>query len=436
MSKNCPASVTNFKINLLAVSIFFVSVFLMRQFSPGAGFYLKAFVSLGSVLLPILLYDLFVVKVYKNPSAQLSARNEPDFPRVGIKIIGLFATYALIAFAYWVFPEYRGAFYAKYWTLLSIMVPVALLLSFYYFIEVDVRMEKPEDAYWHMGMLVLGNTKVVSKTVLAEHARGWIVKAFFFPLMFLYLYGNVENIIWTDFTKMHSFINVYDYLYTFLFTIDVIFAAVGYMMTFRFLDSHIRSVEPTMMGWVVAIMCYSPFWTSVFYNSYFKYDDNFYWGDMTSGLPLLQWVWGITIILLVIIYSFATVAMGYRFSNLTYRGLITNGPYRFSKHPAYVSKNIMWWMISVPFFPSESWDMMIVHCVGLAGVNMIYYWRARTEENHLSNYPEYVEYANWMNENGILRFMGDMFPYLKYSEARCKSYNSVVWWKKLGRKPI
>ena len=40
--------------------------------------------------------------------------------------------------------------------------------------------------------------------------------------------------------------------------------------------------------------------------------------------------------------------------------------------------------------------------------------RARTEEKHLSRDPEYVAYALWMNEHGVLRFLNKLSPALKY----------------------
>ena len=33
-------------------------------------------------------------------------------------------------------------------------------------------------------------------------------------------------------------------------------------------------------------------------------------------------------------------------------------------------------------------------------VSGVYYWRARTEERHLSSDPAYIEYAGWMERNG------------------------------------
>jgi hypothetical protein len=54
----------------------------------------------------------------------------------------------------------------------------------------------------------------------------------------------------------------------------------------------------------------------------------------------------------------------------------------------------------------------------LALFNFIYFMRARTEERHLSRDPVYVEYALWMNDHGALRFLGRLFPILKYKPPK------------------
>jgi protein-S-isoprenylcysteine O-methyltransferase Ste14 len=349
---------------------------------------------------------------------------------VATKVLGLVGTFAVIAFFYWLFPEYRQDFFNPYWKSLGMGMPILILFSFYYFVEVDIRMQKPEDGYWHMGQLMLFNFGAVNKRVLAEHYRSWIIKAFFLPLMYVYMINDFNYLIHFDY-KFDDFFKTYDFFYNLIFTVDVAFASAGYMMTFRYMDWHIRSAEPTMLGWFVALACYSPFWNSVFYGSYFGYNNQYYWGDLVRQYPALQILWGCTILFLVAVYSIATVALGCRFSNLTYRGLVTNGPYRFTKHPAYVTKNLSWWLVSVPFVITTDWQMAFRQSVMLLGVNFIYYMRARTEENHLSNYPDYVTYANWINEHGILRFVGNLIPYFKYSEKRAKESGSVVWWKRV-----
>jgi hypothetical protein len=40
-------------------------------------------------------------------------------------------------------------------------------------------------------------------------------------------------------------------------------------------------------------------------------------------------------------------------------------------------------------------------CAALLGINVIYYLRAKTEERHLSNDPDYVAYSNWMKTNSL-----------------------------------
>jgi len=117
-------------------------------------------------------------------------------------------------------------------------------------------------------------------------------------------------------------------------------------------------------------------------------------------------VWAFTILVLIAIYAIATVTFGVRFSNLTHRGILTNGPFRFTKHPAYVTKNLSWWLVSVPFIvTSDGIFGAVRRSLLLACVNFIYFMRARTEERHLSRDPTYVAYALWMNEHGWLRFL-------------------------------
>ena len=104
------------------------------------------------------------------------------------------------------------------------------------------------------------------------------------------------------------------------------------------------------------------------------------------------------------IYAWATFAFGLRFSNLTYRGVLTNGPYRFTRHPAYLSKNLFWWASTLPFLVTNgSVTDVVRNSVCLAAVNGIYFWRARTEEEHLwSEDPKYRAYHAWMSEHGLI----------------------------------
>ena len=48
---------------------------------------------------------------------------------------------------------------------------------------------------------------------------------------------------------------------------------------------------------------------------------------------------------------------------------------------------------------------IVRHCLLLLGLNLIYALRAKTEERHMSNDPDYVVYANWIDEHGIFRWI-------------------------------
>src|SRR5690606_33230096 len=93
---------------------------------------------------------------------------------------------------------------------------------------------------------------------------------------------------------------------------------------------------------------------------------------------------------------------GLRFSNLSWRGLVNTGPYRYTKHPAYLSKNIYWWLHTVPFVGVASNMDLLRNLLGLSFVSMVYYIRAKTEEHHLMAFPEYHDYSQYINKKGLL----------------------------------
>ena len=186
-----------------------------------------------------------------------------------------------------------------------------------------------------------------------------------------------------------------------------------------------------MTGWVVAIMCYPPFWNGI-YNAVLPYDDNFTWGPwlrqgdrdpitlfgIEMGTNIETVLWGSAILLCGYIYSWASLSFGLRFSNLTHRGILTKGPYRFTKHPAYVFKNISWWLIAIPFVANSGFETAVRQCLMLLVVNFIYYMRARTEERHLSHDPDYVDYALYMNRASIFAPLARVLPFLRYRKPQ------------------
>ncbi len=362
-----------------------------------------------SLAIPCAVVELFVNRSPQRSGMSFSRR---DFSpqRVLRKVLALWVILAVLAFCYHAFPIYRGDFYAPFnWLWQNSFLPL-VILSVPYLAFADMVQEEPKDTLWKLGNRLFSRPRALS-FVEINYLLGWLVKGFFFPLMFVYLCGQISDLREFDLSPFFSssyraFVGgSYDLLYLAFFFIDLTVSATGYIMTFRLLGTQIRSVEPTLVGWLVAVVCYQPFY-SILYSSYLSYGHDRPWGVWLSDQPILYSLWALMIIVCLSFYAWAAVCFGIRFSNLTNRGIITNGPYRWTKHPAYISKNISWWLVSIPFLPPDSnpWTAIRL-CAGLLIINFIYFMRAKTEERHLLRDPIYRDYVEHIRSNGVFRHL-------------------------------
>jgi protein-S-isoprenylcysteine O-methyltransferase Ste14 len=386
--------------NLTGLLGFFIALFCLRQSDLPLTPLSKSCILLLATALPLIFCETLLAKSFLNPSSGLKPSGGTlHFSRVATKLFGFYTIIATLALMYFLFPEYQADFYTPYYRLLTFFLPVVLILAVPYFFIVDTMMKDPHDMYWKLGRALLRKGDFTYETL--QLFLGWLVKAFFLPLMFVYFTRDTQFL--TNFNKntvFSSFSNFFEFTNHLIFSIDLLIVSIGYMCTLRIFDTHIRSTEPTFLGWGVALFCYQPFW-SFFSSNYLSYDKNAkQWGYWLSDTPIYT-LWGSCILALLGIYLWATVSFGLRFSNLTHRGIITNGPYRFTKHPAYVSKNLAWWMMSMPFMLSVSYIESFRHCLMLAMLNLIYFARAKTEERHLSQDPVYRDYADYIRLHGV-----------------------------------
>lgn len=358
---------------------------------------------MGITAVAISLVDCGWQKVQLRASTGIDfAHLAPSSTRSATKYAGLLASLGFVALMYWLFPEYHGSFYDQYYAMLQIVVPVWVVAAIPYFYLIDRHMPEPHDGYWHMGMLCTLRWRVVDARIIKQHLLGWVIKGFFLPLMFTYLCNDISRFMAWDFRTQFSAPAWFDMLFNLLYLIDVGLVSMGYLFSLRLTDTHLRSAEPTALGWLVALVCYEPFW-SLIGLQYLAYANDNGWMAWLQHSPVWSILWGSAILVLTAIYVWATVIFGGRFSNLTHRGIVTNGPYRWTKHPAYIAKNISWWLISVPFIAHDTLDEGLRHCLLLLGLNCIYWLRAKTEEWHLSQDPIYTCYARWIAENGLFR---------------------------------
>jgi hypothetical protein len=229
---------------------------------------------------------------------------------------------------------------------------------------------------------------------------GVFVKGFYVPLMTVFFADQfvhlVKNFAWMS-GPSFSLPNVtlrdfYNVSHSFIFGVDVGLAWCGYVVSSRWIKNTMFSVEPTFVGWFVALSCYPPHNRSI--GVYFGTPGE----DAFFAIPDHRVVafFAILSILSFTVYTSATVVFGLRFSNLTHRGIITTGPYAYIRHPAYASKNFSWWCVMLPFvlwqiWSTKSWEP-VLQIVGMMFMSFFYFWRAITEERHLARDPEYRAY--------------------------------------------
>ncbi len=373
------------------------------------GSFAAAVILLLSIAIPIIIAEAIAFKSYKHPETGLdfSVGTPVDMRRFFVKLLGLYASMLFIGLIYFLYPEYKSGFYNNYYKLLKYLVPITCVLAIPYIFILDKYLIEKQDANWHAGMFVLCKFNRVDKEIFKNHLLGWLVKGFFLPLMFTYLVKNIgtfqnNSIVGATVGMFNGNpAGFYHTITTLIFTIDLAWVSVGYMATFKILNSHIRTVEPTFFGWFVALVCYHPFWSSINAN-YLRYNsDGYNFDSLLGAYPPVMVAWGVIVLLLLCIYVWATLQFGIRFSNLTNRGIITNGPYKYCKHPAYVSKNLSWWLITVPFISNQGFAEAVRNCLLLANVNLIYFLRAKTEEAHLGKDPAYQAYLAYMKEHSL-----------------------------------
>lgn len=233
---------------------------------------------------------------------------------------------------------------------------------------------------------------------------GLLVKGFFFPLLLrsAFVHGywlwvelgrSTAELSWHDLMFDHGFILCLQAL----FLLDSVIFTIGYAIESRRVGSTIKSVEPTLLGWTAALACYPPF------NEMFTLRvipsastvSPVPW-TLPPFMPDLQRV---LVLIAVGVFAWASVALGWKASNLTNRGIVTSGPYRWVRHPAYTAKCFGWWVEGLANL--NHWPVVF----GLAGWTAVYVLRAWTEERHLMRDPDYQRYlrqVRWRFIPGVL----------------------------------
>jgi protein-S-isoprenylcysteine O-methyltransferase Ste14 len=217
----------------------------------------------------------------------------------------------------------------------------------------------------------------------------FLLKLFYVPVMTNFLFSNIKllfenynRIMLVGITLPQIVEATYFSILYVLLIVDTGYFTFGYLFEIKG-KSEFRSVDPYFTGWLAALMCYPPFngitcqilgWGSTDYATF-------------NSLPATMVLLG-SVLFLYFVYTWASVALGPKASNLTNRGIVSWGPYRFIRHPAYACKNLAWIVMAIPIMKN---GLQVI--LPLILWSLVYFFRALTEERHLMADPDYREYC-------------------------------------------
>ena len=291
-----------------------------------------------------------------------------------------------------VIDNFRGSNYFYFFNyFIDYYIFACLLLTFPYLYWFNTESKINEDKYFSLvesflSLIAFAKTK---KIIWNNHSKLGLltvgVKIFYIPYLTSWVINNTIHqknltggLLWDI-----ELIN--EYLVALFIYVDTIIFCTGYLTESKYLKNEIKSVEPTLLGWIVCLWCYPPFNAFSFkiFDYHFIYIKELPANIHTILLCIITVLWGV--------FAWASFSLGFKASNLTNRGIIDTGPYRFVRHPAYSAK-LMVWIIQALFFGFYSIGILI-------GFIMIYGLRAWTEERHLSKDMAYIDYKKrvpWM----------------------------------------
>lgn len=223
------------------------------------------------------------------------------------------------------------------------------------------------------------------------------LKVIYIPFLYGACFITFSQIFNLDISNF-SFNNFVDVLFKFGIAFDVCIGLYGYVFISKIFENEIISPNRSLKAWFFCLICYPPL--NMIFSNYLRQQDDYIWSNLAQENIFLYIFCGVVITLSWVVYWLSTYQFGLKFSNLTWRGLINSGPYKYLKHPAYFSKNIYWWVYTVPFM-TLGMENFILNVISLSVVSFIYFMRARTEEQHLMNYSDYQEYSIWIEKNGL-----------------------------------
>jgi protein-S-isoprenylcysteine O-methyltransferase Ste14 len=349
-----------------------------------------------------------------------------------------FSTLAFIGLAYWIISDlsdfHRNVITAQ-WSFLHVHRLMTALIAVYavvlipYYARYPWMHSKASVFLQGLWFACLRLRRPPSRARLARHSRdsmrlplraglspaakqaglALLLKFFFAPLMInwcLAHVGDMSNSIlqaiggWNEGQRGRLLFDssLFWTCFQAILFVDTFLFTIGYIVEMPVLRNRIRSVDPTFFGWVICLACYPPF--NGLTGTYLEWQSTDFPQFQSDAIHFAA---NISLLALMVIYSWASVALGFKASNLTNRGIVGHGPYAVVRHPAYAAKNLAWWIGALPTLyvlgSLGNVKGLLYALLSLTGWSLIYAFRALTEERHLlfagNGYAEYAARVRW-----------------------------------------
>jgi protein-S-isoprenylcysteine O-methyltransferase Ste14 len=242
-----------------------------------------------------------------------------------------------------------------------------------------------------------------------KHAIAFLlIKSFYGPLMIhsgMMDYYGINQFL-RQAPSPHALLDYADRYYVLfakgIFLVDSFLFAVGYHNECGPMRNKLRYAETNPWHILICVACYPPFnnVTSMFIGPSNGDPYILFGGDIHH--PLTWILRGLAVLFLVLLAS-SSWSLFTKASNLTNRGIVDWGSYRFIRHPGYLGKNLYWIMTLIPTlvpnttFPGFTWTRYALFfggtVLGIVCWATVYFLRAITEERFLMRDPDYVAYC-------------------------------------------
>lgn len=345
--------------------------------------------------------------------------------RTMTKFLGVLVGIIAIYFAIWLFPEYKNAARIEFITqatlpFLAFIVPASFIVIF----ATEYILGEKRDGTYQFGLLARLQIREIDWNVFFDGVLEWLVRCIFLLINFFSASVLLSRLRATGVPDLgNSFADFVLAIDTLIFTVIIFSILPGYIFASRLIGTEVKKVDRTWFGWLITLSSYPPLYAAVSagWLRYIPTPEQSgitggipLWSQIASGHPYVLYILGALIIFMALFHLWGEALLGIRSANLSMRGIITTGAFRFTKHPVYVSKCFQWGFLYLPFLNAIGFldsfrlgILFLLMCAVFAG-------RALAEEKLLSEDKDYVKYALYMDDKSIFALVGRIVPIMTF----------------------